>query len=69
MIAAQIVHHGSLRPLPALGADACPRNAAENGGFRRADIVAVEAGYGKGLQDMQFEYFHFNLSLVDSIAK
>jgi hypothetical protein len=41
-------------PLPRLGADTGTLDAADNGSFRRAHIVTVEAGNGEGLQDVKF---------------
>ena len=45
-------------PLQALAGESGARHAAEDGGFRRADIIAVQAGDGEGLQDVEFDQFH-----------
>lgn len=36
-------------------------DAAEEGGFRRANVVAIEAGDGKGLEDVEFDEVHKSL--------
>jgi hypothetical protein len=47
--------HGAFQ---ALTRDAGAGDAAEGGGFWSADIVAVEARDGVGLQDVEFDEFH-----------
>jgi hypothetical protein len=46
-------------PLPALAADAGARRATYTGAFRGAHIVAIEAGNGKGLEDVEFDALAF----------
>jgi hypothetical protein len=46
-----------------LAADAGAGHAPEGGGLGRANIVAVEAGDGEGLEDMEFDQLHVLLQV------
>ena len=50
-------------PFQALAGDAGAGDTAEDGGFGRADVVAVEAGDGEGLEDVEFDQLHVLLSV------
>ena len=41
-----------------LAGEAGAVDAAEDGGLGRADVVAVEAGDGEGLEDVEFDQSH-----------
>jgi hypothetical protein len=49
------MHRKAHGPLPCLRTDAGALHAADDGGLGGAHIVAVEAGNGKGLQDVKFD--------------
>ena len=44
-----------------LAGDAGPGDATEDGGFWGANVIAVEAGDRKGLEDVEFDKFHRNV--------
>jgi hypothetical protein len=45
--------------LEALAGDTGSADTAKQGGLWGADVVAVEAGDGEGLEDVQFDEFHW----------
>lgn len=52
---AEIVHFEAHLALPALRADAGAGRAADHRGFRSANVVAVQAGDRKGLEDVELD--------------
>jgi hypothetical protein len=50
--------------LEALAGDTGATDTAEEGGFRGADVIAVEAGDREGLEDVEFDEVHGSLVVV-----
>ncbi|GAB4179493.1 MAG: hypothetical protein Fur0032_20170 [Terrimicrobiaceae bacterium] len=57
--------HQTHCPFEALAGDTGAGDAAKDGGFWRAHVVPVEAGDGEGLEDVEFDEFHWVGGWVD----
>jgi hypothetical protein len=60
----EIVGEDAAGAFEALAGDTGALGAAEEGGFRRAYVVAVEAGDGEGLEDVEFDEVHGIVELL-----